>query len=318
MPGFVRNGRFWFVFLALCLLVATLFRPFWNIERARPDVLFVLDITGSMNVRDYDFGGQPQSRLERAKVTIEQVLARLPCGSRAGLAVFSERRSFLLLEPVDICNNYGAIASTVARIDWRMAWEGDSHIATGLFNAIELAQSQGASVVFITDGHEAPPLPSFGGPVFGGNPADTSGLLVGAGGNQLVPIPKFDESGHEIGFYGVHDVDQENRLGLPPTSMQDREGWHPRNAPFGAATATGNEHLSSLRRDYLNSLAQSTGLSYIDLTDVSSMLHAIESHAQYGSSVTQLDLRPYLGALSGVLLLLYYASAFGQFARRNH
>lgn len=310
MPEFVRNGRFWLVMLAWVSLLVALLRPHWPVERARPEVLFVLDITGSMNVRDYDYAGQPRSRLEHAKHTIDQTLARLPCGSRAGLAVFSERRSFLLLEPVEVCENYGAVAATLSRLDWRMAWEGDSHIATGVFNGIELAESVGASVIFITDGHEAPPLPSFGGPSFEGDPAQVTGLLVGAGGDQLVPIPKFDDMGNEIGFYEVHDVDQENRLGMPPPDAQQREGWHPRNAPFGAAVAEGNEHLSSVRREYLSSLAQATGLHYIDLRDADSMISAIQRASRQETVITPLDLRPLLGLAAVVLLLLYYLSAF--------
>lgn len=310
MPALVRNARFWLVFVALCLLVAALIRPNWTVKRERPELLFVLDITGSMNVRDYTYAGEPRSRLEQAKTTIDETLARLPCGSRAGLAVFSERRSFLLIEPIEVCENYGALSSTVTQLDWRMAWEGDSHIATGLFNAVKLAQNLGVSPIFITDGQEAPPLPLTGGPVFEGDPDDITGLVVGAGGDQLVPIPKFDDTGNEIGFYDMDEIDQENRLGRPPPGLQDREGWHPRNAPFGSEAATGNEHLSSVRRDYLTTLGSTTGLSYIGLSDADSMLEAIDAHVQRETTFTLLDLRPYLGIAAGILVIIYYLTAF--------
>ncbi len=41
---------------------------------------------------------------------------------------------------------------------WREAWEGDSHIASGLYRAIDMAKDLNSNLVFITDGKEAPPL----------------------------------------------------------------------------------------------------------------------------------------------------------------
>ena len=85
---------------------------------------------------------------------------------------------------------------------------------------------------------------------------------MGVGGRQLSPIPKYDDNGREIGFYGVEDVPHDNRFGLPPAGAEMREGYNARNAPFGAAVAVGVEHLSSVRETYLQSLAEKTGLTY--------------------------------------------------------
>ncbi len=56
-----------------------------------------------------------------------------------------------------------------------MGWEGDSRVAAGLFRAIGLAADLGSDLVFVTDGHEAPPLPARGGPAFEGKPARCAG-----------------------------------------------------------------------------------------------------------------------------------------------
>ncbi|MGP1613924.1 MAG: VWA domain-containing protein, partial [Pollutimonas bauzanensis] len=170
MPRAFSDYRFWLLLGALCLALWACLRPQWRLERARAQVLFVVDITRSMNVRDYAAGAQQRSRLEQAKDTVTQALARMPCGSRAGLGVFTERRSFLLLEPMETCANYAALSQTVAELNWRMAGEGDSRIASGLFGALELADTLGANLVFVTDGQEAPPLPASGRPQFEGEP----------------------------------------------------------------------------------------------------------------------------------------------------
>ena len=37
----------------------------------------------------------------------------IPCQSRLGLGVFSERRSFLLFNPVEVCGNYDALEGAI-------------------------------------------------------------------------------------------------------------------------------------------------------------------------------------------------------------
>ena len=66
-------------------------------------------------------------------------------------------------------------------LDWRMAWEGDSYVAKGLYSAIDIAKSLKSDLIFITDGHELPPLPFSGLPPFEGKPGDVGGLIVGVG-----------------------------------------------------------------------------------------------------------------------------------------
>ncbi|WP_245314638.1 vWA domain-containing protein [Labrys sp. WJW] len=230
-------------------------------------MLAVVDITGSMNTRDYQLGNEPVSRLAVAKTRVKAMVADLPCSSRFALALFAERVTFLLFEPVEVCANYGALAGTIDAIDWREAWEGDSHVASGLFSAVGMAGQLKTNLVFITDGQEAPPLPSSGGPAFDGEKGSVNGLIVGTGGYGLSPIPKFDERGREIGFWSADEVPHESRFGLPPPYAEQRSGYNPRNAPFGSEAAAGSEHLSSVRESYLQMLGRQTGLSYRHLTD---------------------------------------------------
>ena len=304
-PNF-RDPRLLLLAGSLILTLLALAAPRAPIERRSFDTLVVVDITGSMNTRDYSAAGRPVSRLEFVKVALRDFVAGLPCASRVALGVFSERRSFLLFEPIEVCANYAPLAGAIEALDWRMAWEGDSRIAAGLFSAIEVARELKTNLVFFTDGQEAPPLPFSGLPPFEGLAGDVRGLVVGAGGYELSPIPKFDDNGREIGFYGVEDVPQDNRFGLPPPGSEQREGYNARNAPFGAAIAVGVEHLSSLREAYLQSLCEKTGLSYAHLTDSGRLLSAFESAATPQYRAIALSLRPPLGAAAAVLLIAVY------------
>ena len=124
---------------AFALGLAAIALPPIPTTRDGVDVLAVVDITGSMNTRDYSQGGKPASRLTIAKAALKDMIASLPCPSRVGFALFAERVTFLLFEPVDVCKDYGAVAGAIDSIDWREGWEGDSHIATGYFRAIDIA-----------------------------------------------------------------------------------------------------------------------------------------------------------------------------------
>jgi len=274
-----RDGRFWLLAAALICFVAALVVPPVSAVRNSIDVLVVVDITGSMNTRDYVEDSKPRSRLETVKSILRQTLAELPCQSRFSLAIFAERRVFLLFNPIEVCDNFAPIAGAIAALDWREGWEGDSHIASGLYRAIAVASDLHTDLVFMSDGQEAPPLPWNGGPTFDGIPGAVRGLIVGVGGYQLSPIPKYDDNGREIGFYGPDDVPQENRFGLPPPGAENRPGYNPRNAPFGDVHVAGTEHLSSVKEPYLKSLAENTGLAYAHLVTERAFLAALRVHA---------------------------------------
>ncbi|GJE56087.1 vWA domain-containing protein [Methylobacterium thuringiense] len=272
------------------------------------EMLAVVDITGSMNVRDYQRAdGTAASRLDTAKAALRELVSQLPCGSRLALAIFTERRPFLLFTPIEVCRDFSPLDGALGSLDWRMAWEGDSRISAGLFRSIEMAASLGTDLVFITDGQEAPPLPSIGGPSYEGKAGAVRGLIVGAGGTALAQIPKFDDRGRETGFYGETDVQQENRFGPPPTDAENRPGYDARNAPFGGTAAKGTEHLSSVREPYLKTLAGETGLAYAHLDGPGGLLRPLLDAGTPRPLPGSLDLRPLLGSAALALLLAVFA-----------
>jgi mxaL protein len=319
----LRDPRLLLSAMATLLLIATFLAPEAHIVRTGYDLVAIVDITGSMNVRDYNMSGKPISRLDAVKAGLREMVASLPCPSLVALGVFTERRPFLLFEPIDACTDISPLDAAIGALDWRIAWEGDSRISAGLFRAIEMARDLKTDLLFFSDGHEAPPLPASGGPVFEGRPGEVRGLIVGVGGYELSPIPKFDDRGREIGFIGVDEVPHESRFGLPPAGAEQRAGYNARNAPFGAVAAVGVEHLSSVKEDYLRGLADKTGLAYTHLDKASDLLSAYRDAATARARSAALDLRPILGVATAISFFAAFvttatAELFARVRARRH
>lgn len=255
------------LFAACCALALAAINPV--IERQRPifNLVVSIDITQSMNALDRRADGEPVSRLNRAKRALAATLGELPCGSRIGWAIFTEYRSFLLTAPVEVCANYRELHATLAHIDGRMAWAGASEVAKGLYSGLLIARQlkDKPDLVFVTDGHEAPPLNPGYRPTFAGTPGEIGGAIIGAGGEALAPIPKFDADGKSLGVWEADEVLQTDprslgRSGSVAGEAMAESGVTP---PDPRLLATpGREHLSSLREEYLKLLAGETRLAY--------------------------------------------------------
>jgi mxaL protein len=231
-----------------------------------------------MNAEDYRIADKTVSRLEFVKHSLRELVGRLPCQSQVGLGVFTERRSTILFEPIEVCSGYAELDKSISSLDWRMAWAADSRIAGGLLNAMQLLAGKPSRLVFISDGQEAPPLNLRYRTGFAEVKGKLKGLIVGAGGLQPTPIPKFDGKGQRIGVYGPDDVPHRSNFGESDLNPEKIEGYDARNAPFGRAAATGNEHQSALQESYLQQLAEEAGLHYQRLMDGETFDNGLSQH----------------------------------------
>jgi mxaL protein len=292
----------WLLLAAALLLAATFARPTWTADRPRFEHVVVLDVTQSMNVQDEVFEGQPMSRLDAAKGALRQAVEALPCGSKIGWAIFTEYRSYLLFTPVEVCAHRAELRSSLARIDSRMAWSGNSEVAKGLHSALGIArQLPGTpSLVFVTDGHEAPPLDPNQRPPLESKPGEVAGVIVGVGALKPSPIPKSDALGRPLGFWSADDVPQTS----PHQPNRDLNGRD--EVPAAALGATlGSEHLSSLREGYLRLLANENSLTFARVRG-DELRIALQAPALSRPVKTAVDLRTALAALALALLLLQW------------
>jgi mxaL protein len=253
------------VLAALALLLVALAMPAVKIERDAFDHIVVFDLTQSMNVEDHEIDGRPVNRLDFAREAARRALRGLPCGSRVGWGAFAEYRSLLLLAPIEVCESYNDLLLSLDQIDGRMRWANASEVAKGLFWAVRAAKEIGATggeaanppnLIFISDGHESPPLGANARPAFDDvKPGEVHGWVVGVGGFAPRPIPRVDAEGRPLGFFRAEDVIQQDSVNP---------------APGG-----GREHLSGLREPHLKALASQVGFDYLRLEDIAGLLRAM-------------------------------------------
>jgi mxaL protein len=320
------------------VLAGGFFAPTVQMMRPRFEHVVVLDITQSMNVADEMLNGRAVTRLQWAQQALQRAIAGLPCGSKLGWAVFTEHRAYLLFAPLEVCAHRAELRNSLQGISNRMAWSGQSEIAKGLHSGITIVQALPSkpSLVFITDGQEAPPLDPRQRPPFDDKPGDVQGLIVGVGALTPSPIPKSDAAGRPLGFWGADQVQQsgpqaQGRGGSvagermrestdgsangsssasPDENKSGDDGALSGAAALGATP--GSEHLSALRESYLRLLAAEKGLGFHRLTQPDGLLQTLGSPALARPVLTKVDLRPALAGLALLLLLAAWTPALRQ------
>jgi mxaL protein len=252
-PGAALSGAFdrssRLLWLALALLLVALFAPRAKLPHDSYEFIVFFDITQSMDVQDYELDGSPVSRLDYARYSMRRALRELPCGSRIGWGAFAEYRSLLLLAPVEVCDNYNDLLASLDKIDGRMRWSNASEVGKGVYWSVRTAMEEGSrpDVLFISDGHEAPPLNPVELPTMPDDvqPGKVRGWIVGAGGDTPQRIPRTDAEGGRMGYWRAHEVIQ----------LRSADGK-------GIVSA---EHLSALREPHLRALANRVGFAYTRL-----------------------------------------------------
>ena len=269
------------------------------------DVLFVIDITQSMNVEDTHYQGEKLNRIDWSTRMVHDALLEMDCGAEVGLAVFTEYRSMILINPVEVCKNYDVLTKILQRVDGPMAWAQASEVSKALFSLIKNTRKikPTPAVVFLTDGHESPPLHETIRPKFGGTPGLVTGVLVGVGGDELLPIPKRNADGEVIGEWSVNEV-LHNDVYIASRN----------NMPGADKRIAKTEHLSSQKRGHLRGLAGITGMDYIaDVQQARTLVESIKSVAKTRTQQVKYSLRPWF---AGFALLLLIAAYF-PFAQRQ-
>jgi mxaL protein len=245
----------WSLLTVLALLIGALFMPRFSLPHDTYEYVVFFDITQSMDVQDYEIDGAPVSRIDYARSAVRRALRELPCGSRVGWGAFAEYRSLLLLAPVEVCDNYNDLLASLDNIDGRIRWANASEVGKGMYWSVRTALDAGSKpdVIFVTDGHEAPPLAP-GEPVSmpkDVQPGQVRGWVVGTGGDTPQQIPRSDADGRRLGYWRAHQVLQI----LSPDGK----------------SIIGAEHLSALRETHLKALSNRVGFSYMRLTDFDSI-----------------------------------------------
>ena len=284
--------------ISLLLIAAAIWWP--KVERNIDvmDLMFVIDITQSMNVEDAEVNGEKVDRIEWAKEFTHNTLLDLPCGTHAGLAIFSESRSLVLINPIEVCKNYDDLLHMLDRINGTMAWANSSEVSKAIFRGIKQVKEikPVPSIVFVTDGHESPPLHKTLYPKFKGKQGEVTGVIVGVGGKDLLPIPKKDADGKLIGVWDVNEVMHNDAYVSSRGDLQEQ------NLKRGRT-----EHLSSQKEVHLDDLATRVGFDYVASPESSDeVVNALIENANKREQRVMDDISPWLGSLALILLLIVY------------
>jgi mxaL protein len=273
--------------LLLAVAVAALGHAAWYRGPPPPalagvGVVLVFDITQSMLVEDVQVDGRARPRLELAKRAALRVVESLPCGASVGVGVFTQHRSVLLFTPVEICANRAEIVHSIQLVDISMAWSGNSEVAKAYHASLAITKELPGdpALVFITDGHEAPPVNPRHRPAFHGKAGEVRAMVAGIGGTLPVPIPKRDPTGRPVGYWSADEVMQLDPFQAPRTAgSRDMlvETGEASADDLRAAGTPGSEHLSSLRSDYLQLLASETGATYRSLRAETDLPRAVQA-----------------------------------------
>lgn len=294
---------------AAAALVVSLAAPKVPLPADSWNHVVVVDITQSMNARDMTDGRDTLDRLAFVRRSLRRAAAQLPCGSRLGFGVFTEYRMLLLLEPVEVCASYSDLPGIIDRIDGRMAWGGASEVAKGAFSSVRTLRLMPGkpTLVFVSDGHEAPPLRPGERPRFDDPSDEIRGTVAGVGGDEPVPIPKFDLDGHPLGVWAADEVMQTDTISLGQTlegakqTLVDEAG-----RPVQVYAGSGSEHLSSLKEAHLREVAEVGRLGYRRLREVGDLSRVLRDPALARRAWIDHDLRP----LPLGIALLLIVSAF--------
>lgn len=296
---FLKGSLRWralLLLLALGISAIAIMAPHVEIPRSSFRYQVVIDITQSMNAKDYHLEGWPETRLEFAKAAVERAFLNLPCGSEVGLGLFTTQSVQLLFEPIEICKHLPVVLDTLRHLDWRMAWSADSHVESGIYHALrELTKSnESTRLVFMTDGQETPPQTYR--PGFDQDPRQIRGLLVGVGGKTPVSVPRYDQQNQLLGVWDNADIEKPPLSNTVYSTRQESR-----------VLPTEGTYLSWMDEDHLREIATVTGLEFRALKNAEDLTEAMlnPAYSEYRPSWT--DLRPWLGGLALTVLILTWS-----------
>jgi len=290
-----------FLCLSIVFLILGLINPKVNIERDIHNYIFVVDISQSMLTKDMSIEGQKVSRLDYSKKLLQGIMDQLPCKTNVSIGMFAGVSVAATYTPINICDNYSAINSTIQHLDWRSVWSGNSRIREGLSNLARLIRSfpQSARVVFLTDGEEAPRLHTFNTRDLSQFQGETDWLMVGIGSEEGSAIPKYDSENQLIGFWSI------DSFALQPGIAQISESnIGTRNDSI--AFSESDRYISKLNEKYLIEITSMIKGQYVKGDSVNSVVSKMNMIPPSWRDKSELPLRNLFVTLSLIFFLLRF------------
>lgn len=290
-----------FLFLSIIFLFLALINPKLTIKRDIHNFIFVVDISQSMLTKDMVIDGESVSRLDYSKQLLQGIMDQLPCKTNVSVAMFAGVSVAATYTPINICNNFSAISSTIQHLDWRSVWSGNSRIREGFTSLARLIRSfpQSARVVFLTDGEEAPKLHAFNTRDLSQFQGETDWLIVGIGSEEGAAIPKYDSENQLIGFWSNES------FALQPGIAQISESNIGSRSDI-IAFSESDRYISKLNEKYLIEVTSMIKGQYIRGESVNSVVSQMNKIPASWRDDSELPLRNLFVSLSLIFFLLRF------------
>ena len=287
--------------LSIIFLILGLINHKVTIERDIHNYIFVVDISQSMLTKDMSLDGEKISRLDYSKKLLQGIMDQLPCKTNVSVAMFAGVSVAATYTPINVCDNFSAISSTIQHLDWRSVWSGNSRIREGFSSLARLIRSfpQSARVVFLTDGEEAPKLHAFNTRDLSQFQGEADWLIVGIGTEEGSAIPKYDSENQLIGFWS-----NESFALQPGIAQISESNIGARNDSI--AFSESDRYVSKLNEKYLIEITSMIKGQYIKGDSVNSVISKMNTIPPSWRDNSELPLRNLFVTLSLIFFLLRF------------
>jgi mxaL protein len=209
---------------------------------------------------------QPITRIDYTKLLLKKIIDKSDCGSFFSINIFVADNVANIVEPVEKCNNYDELMDTINKLEWRMAWKGNSRITFGIKSAAKMQDSLNfpSKILFFTDGDEAPKVNAINRVNLDDFNLGEELIFVGVGGDKPVPVKRYNSRNMYVGYWGSDIYDS-----LPgATGSRNSDSGKDEPDP-SVASADYERYLSKLYEEYLITLSEQIKSQYIkgDLSD---------------------------------------------------
>ena len=246
--------------LALLLCLLAMYNPTLQFKKSITSYMFLVDVSQSMNAEDLVVGDSPITRINYTKMLLKQIIDKSDCGSFFSINIFVADNVANIIEPVEKCNNYDELMDTINKLEWRMAWKGNSRITFGIKSAAKMQDSLNfpSKILFFTDGDEAPKVNAINRVNLDDFNLGEELIFVGVGGDTPVPVKRYNSRNMYVGYWGSDIYDS-----LPgATGSRNSDSGKDEPDP-SVASADYERYLSKLYEEYLISLSEQIKSQYI-------------------------------------------------------
>jgi len=248
-----------FLLVSFLLMVLALINPSIPVKQSLYNYILIADISQSMNTEDMKINQKTVSRLDYTKHIMSRLVEDFPCGTKVSIGMFAGVSVSATYSPIEVCENFSNINTTISKLDWRATWSGNTRIRESVVNLARLIRSfpESAQVIYFTDGEEAPKLHVFNTKDLEQFQGGNDWLFVGIGSDEGAPIPKYDNKNQLIGYWS------NDSFALQPGIAQISEsniGVRDNKVASGAT----DRYMSKLDSEYLEKLAKEIGGLYIN------------------------------------------------------